>query len=371
MRKLYDVVILGSTPAGLAAATYLAKQGADVAVVSHQGAAVECPLACWVPRDLFKLTELPKGLAKSTGASEFKKVLFHNNGLDREVPYRSRTTLGHLIGAGELTKALKSAANKAGAKVRGTSTAPAIQLSEDRVDVLGTTGVSAKMLLVAQDRPADIIGELSLPVRTVPRSSLVVAGLDVPLTDSASGDLSGALHIAELPERSELGLFFVHGKMLHARVISSSAAAGNRAGELSNLIQGLQQANIVPEGLSLGKATGAVWHPPAGVALELESHVAKRCLLVGTAGGVVETITGHTPYPAIRSALLGAELVLKSLDSNNPQDTLMSFKNVWRKALADYLRPPNTSLHMLMPLLFANKRIVPKFTRALLFGQNI
>jgi flavin-dependent dehydrogenase len=371
MRKLYDVVILGSTPAGLAAASHLAGQGADVAVVSHQSAAVECPLATWVPRDFFKLDELPKGLAKSAGASEFKRVIFHNNGLDKDVPYKSRTTLGRFLAAGELTKALKSAANKAGAKVRGTSTAPAIELSEDRVDVLGTTGVSGRMLLVAQDRPADIIGELSLPVRTVPRSSLVVAGLDVPVNGSAPRELSNALHVAELPERSEIGLFFVQGKTLHVRVVSSSAAAGNRAGELSTLLNGLQQAEIVPGDISLGKATGAVWHPPAGVALELESHVAKRCLLVGTAGGFVETITGHTIYPAVRSALLGADLVLKALNSKKPQDTLMSFKNVWRKALADYLRPPNTSLHMLMPLLFANKRIVPKFTRALLFGQNI
>jgi flavin-dependent dehydrogenase len=371
MRKLYDVVILGDTPAGFAAAAWLADQGADVAVVSHSSPAVECPLATWVPRDFFKLPELPKGLAKAASATEFKRVAFHNNSLDRDVPYKSRTTLGHFLTADGLTKALKSAANKAGAKVRGTSTAPAVELSEDRVEVLGSTGVNGRMLLVAHDRPADIIGELSLPVRTVPRSSLVVAGLDVPLPGSVPRDLSNALHVAELAERSEIGLFLVHNKTLHVRVVSSSMASGNRAGELSALLRGLQQAEIVPEDLSLGKATGAVWHPPAGVALELESHVAKRCLLVGTAGGFVETITGHALYPSVRSALLGAQLALKALDSSKPQDTLMSFKNVWRKALADYLRPPNTSLHMLMPLLFANKRIVPKFTRALLFGQNI
>ena len=49
----------------------------------------------------------------------------------------------------------------------------------------------------------------------------------------------------------------------------------------------------------------------------------------------------------------------------------MKFKNHWRKNLADYLRPPNTSLQMLLPLLFVNQQIVAKFTRALLFGETI
>jgi flavin-dependent dehydrogenase len=371
MSKIYDVVVLGTTPAGLAAAGFLAKQGCDVAVVSHQGAPVECPLHTWVPRDFFKLKELPKGLLRSSGAREFRRVAFHNMALDREVAHKSRTPLGYLVPVDKLTKALKSAATKAGAKVRNTTTAPAIRLEEDRAELLGSQNIVGRVLLVAQDRPSDIIGELSLPVRTVPRSSLVVAGLDVPLAAKPPKELSNALHVAELPERSELGLFFSYDSTLHVRVISASAAAGNRASELSSLVAGLQEAGVIPEVLGLSKATGAVWHPPAGVALELESHVAKRCILVGTAGGFVETITGHTLYPTVQSALLGAKVAQEALDAEKTQDKLMSFKGVWRKSLADYLRPPNTSLHMLMPLLFANQRIIPKFSRALLLGQNI
>jgi hypothetical protein len=184
-------------------------------------------------------------------------------------------------------------------------------------------------------------------------------------------DLSEILHVVELPERTEMGMYFAHRDVLHMRVVSSSAAAGNRAEELSSMVADLQQKELVPDTLQLHRATGATWHPPAGVALELEAHVAKRCLLVGTAGGFVETITGHTILPCVRSALLGAEVAIKALGSEDTQEVLMSFKTHWRKALADYLRPPNTSLHMLLPLLFANERIVAKFTRALLYGENI
>ena len=49
----------------------------------------------------------------------------------------------------------------------------------------------------------------------------------------------------------------------------------------------------------------------------------------------------------------------------------MKFKTSWREHLADYLRPPNTSLRLLLPLLFVNQSIVERFTRALLYGESI
>jgi hypothetical protein len=137
------------------------------------------------------------------------------------------------------------------------------------------------------------------------------------------------------------------------------------------MITRLKEAGIFPGTLPLGRARGAVWCPPAAVALEMETHAAKRCLLAGTAGGFVETITGHTLLPSVRSGILAAKTALAALQSKNPQETLMSFKISWRRALANYIRPPNTSPQMLLPLLFANRRIVGKFTRALLYGCDI
>jgi uncharacterized protein YfiM (DUF2279 family) len=177
--------------------------------------------------------------------------------------------------------------------------------------------------------------------------------------------------VVEAREQSEMGLLFVIGKTLHVRIISSSAAAGNRAAELSNLVGDLQTAGILPDKLALGAARGAVWHPPASAALDVETHIAKRCILAGTAGGFAGAITGQTLWPSVRSALLSAEVAAEALSSEDPQKPLENFRNQWQTALGDYLRPPSTSLQMLLPLLFANQRIVGRFTDALLFGKNI
>ena len=371
--QTHDIVVLGATPAGLAAAYYLARKKLDVAVVDSPHESIECPLTDWLPKPFFQLPGLPVGLAKLAGAEAFSNVAYHNAAFTSTVEYKSRAEAGHFVHVPALIKAMRAAAGKAGAKIRVSATWPAIQLGEDHVEIIGSRRVRARILIIAQNRPNDVLSELSIPLRTVPGGSLLVSGLDVPIgrrrTDMAA--LEGALHVVEMRERTELGLFFIAGGLFHVRVISNSVASGNRAAELSGMISGLQQASIIPTDLPLARAKGAVWYPPAGVALELESHVAKRCLLAGTAGGFVECITGQSLAPSVRSALLAADVVVDALASSEPQNTLMKYKTSWRKSLADYMRPPNTSLHMLLPLLFVNQRIVAKFTRALLYGENI
>jgi flavin-dependent dehydrogenase len=372
MAKTYDIAVLGATPAGYAAAARLAGAGRDVVVVDAPQRAAESPLADWVPRDFFRAPELPKKLAKACGAQPFRRVCFHDASLERQAVHSFRSPAGHFLQSENLTEALRKAAGKAGSQVRHSRSHPAIQLEEDRVVLLATTQVRARLLLIAQDRPTELISDLALPVRNVPHQNLVVAGLDVPIDEEKdAGQAAGDLHVIEFSERSEMGLLLVTGSAVHVRVVSHSTAPGTRAEELSELVRNLQQAEILPAKLPLGKARGAVWHPPAGAALELESHAAKRCLLTGTGGGFADSITGQTLWPSVCAALLAAGTADEALDADDVQDKLMDYKTSWRPTLADRLRPPNTSLRMMMPLLFVNKRILPKFTRALLFGEAL
>jgi len=372
MAKLYDIAVLGATPAGYVAAWHAAAKGRTVALVNAPSQPTECPLAEWAPRGLFGSAKLPKSLARNCRAAPFTRVCYYSADSKKQAVYRFRSAAGHIFRTAELNKALRAAARNAGVKITTTRSRPPIRLEEECVRLLGGRHIQAKLLIVTQGRPAEVINELALPVRTVAESPLVIAGLDVPVRSAAAvKHLAGGLHVVESGERTELGIFFVAGALLHLRVISTSPAAGTRAGELSAMLAELQSAQIIPAGLSLGRARGAVWTPPAGVALELETHVAKRCLLAGTAGGFADSITGQTLAPTVRSAVLAADVAISALTSKNVQETLMRFKTSWRKSLADCLRPLSTNLQMLLPLLFANKRVVPRLTRALLYGQNI
>ncbi len=372
MPKTRDIVIMGGTAAGLAAAFRLAREGCDVVVVDAPRQAVSSPLADWVPNRFFRLPHLPSGLARACRAVGFKRVCYHNTALDKTAQYSTGAAAGHFVRVADLLKALKTAARKAGATVRTAHAQPAIRLAEESVHLSGSVQVAARLLIIAQNTPADALGDLALPARSVPQSSLIVAGLDVPAKiKSRLHPLAGALHIVQLAQQGDLGMFFVSGSGVHLRVISSSGTSGTRAAELSAMVANLKAADILPGGLQLGRARGAVWRPPAGVALDLESHVAKRCLLTGTAGGFADSITGQVLAPSVQSALLAADVALAALASDDVQDSLMEYKTSWHGPLADMLRPPNTSLQMLLPLLFVNRRIVTRFTRAMLYGEPI
>jgi hypothetical protein len=370
MAQDFDIAVLGATPAGYAAAYCLASKGRRVVLLDAPGQPSESPLADWVPREFFDIQTLPKALEKNSGARLFKQVTYHNADLSRKVDYSTRAAIGYFLNVKELIASLRKQAVAAGVKIRPCRQRPAIRLMEDHVDLASTPPTKARLLLIAFNGPSDIITELALPAQNLPRPPMVVAALDIPLGSRASA-LQGALHVIETPNRGDLGMFMVARKRLHIRLISSSAASGARVAELSTLVAKLQRAGAVPADLPIKKASGAVWYPPAGMALELETHVAKRCMLIGTAGGFAESITGQTLYPSVKSAVIAADIAHAALDHAHAQEELMKFKTHWRKNLADYLRPPNTSLQMLLPLLFVNQQIVAKFTRALLFGESI
>ncbi len=372
MPKTYDIAVLGASAAGYAAAWSLADRGRSVIVVDTEARTTESPLSDWAPRDLFRMKGLGTSLAKASGAVPFDRVRYHNAPLQRSAEHKSRATAGYFFRTEELVKALRSRAETAGAENYNPQNTPEMHLEENGVRLVGGRTVHAELLLIAHSRPNEIVRDLGLAVRSLPHSSLTAAGIDVAIPGRRDAEeLSGVLNVVELPEHSDLGMFFVTDRTLHVRVVSSSVASGTRSAELSTLVAQLKQAELLPDNLPLGKATGAVWRPPAGVALDLETHVAKRCLLIGTAGGFVETIAGQTVMPTVRSALVGADVANDALDADNPQEALMQFKTAWRTALAEYLRPPTTSLRMLMPLLFVNDRILARFTRAMLYGENI
>ena len=374
MAKLYDVAVLGDTPAGNAAAAVLCKAKRSVTVVSSPvGMVMHCPLAEWVPAFLFDRlgkAGLGKTLARQAGATPFFRVLYHDAALERSAEYKRKPPAGYFLPAGALAELLHGLAGRAGANHRTSKHAPAIELHEDDIELLGTRRCRAKMLLVAQDSPTHTLAELGRPVRLAPASPMLSVGLDIPLNGKPGPD-DEALHIVEMAERSELAMFFTVAGVVHLRVLSTSRAAGNRTAELTALLARLRETNLLPEKLSLGKTRGAVWHPPAGAALEQETHEAKRTLLIGSAGGFAESTTGQSLAPSVQSGLLAAKLLGEALDGGKPQEKLMEFRDRWRKELADYLRPPNTAVSMLLPLMFLNPRIVPKLTAALLWGEDV
>jgi flavin-dependent dehydrogenase len=373
MPTTYDVAVLGGQAAGFAAAGTLAKANRSVIVLDAPPASLaRCPLTDWIPRDLFKHPAVVRSVQRDSGAVSFSRVEFHDRALERRASFNSRSDLGYFLPAGGLDNALASWAKDRGATIRSAKDPAEIQLHESGIELRASRSVHARMLLIAQDHPHAIIPQIGRPTRMPNAATMQAIALDIPLPGRRDAlDPPEAMHIIEMAERSEIGMMMQVGRTLHVRVISTSRAAGLRTSEMTELLTRLGQAKLIPSDLPLDRATGAAWSPPAGMALDQEVHLAKRCLLAASAGGFADSITGQSLYPAIVSAVLAAQTIHQALDADTPQDVLPQYKDAWRKDLGDYLRPPNTSLAMLLPLLFVNQRVVGRFSRALLLGEAI
>jgi flavin-dependent dehydrogenase len=138
---------------------------------------------------------------------------------------------------------------------------------------------------------------------------------------------------------------------------------------------GLRDLGLVPQGANLTGPDGAAI--PAGAALEFESHVGKRTILIGDAGGFASAATGEGIYPGVQSAAIASRCILKALDADRGrkgvhcQDELQTFKTLWRQQIAPHLQMPNVNVTFLLPLIYTNQEIADRFGRAFLFGDNL
>ena len=136
--------------------------------------------------------------------------------------------------------------------------------------------------------------------------------------------------------------------------------------QLNALLEAAVAAGVLPSGTERETHEAS---SRAGAALDLDSHVGKRCVLVGDAGGFVSAFSQEGIYPAMRSGMLAAETIAHSLSAPVLQDELATFSTAWRSELAEYLRLPNTDLGLLMPMVFNNPQMSRRVARAFLLGQ--
>ena len=316
MPKSYDIAVLGATPAGYVAAITLAKKGRKVIVLSATGSATESPLADWIPADVVKASAALGSVRSSGMEAPFRHVQFHSADLSQQAAYRSRATAGYVLRRSNLLSAFAKAARRAGVDRAELTGASAVELQEGAVAVRAKRPCQAALLLIAQDRPAEVIARLALPARSVPVGQITVCGLDIP---AGRARLDKALHVVARPGGAErLGMFFGAGSVLHVRILSIAAPAapgrttapakpaseGQLVEAIGRLVARLQGGGLLPARLSLSRATAAIWRPPGGVARERETHLAKRSLLIGTAGGFASAMSGQMLDASIRSALV-------------------------------------------------------------------
>lgn len=361
-RTSYDVLVVGGGPAGSAAAVAAIQQQLSVLVVERGEDRRPGACAGWMGPAAIEVCAAA-GVDVGKAGAEFTGLCIRSWDLKQHVEVTDKELKGVVVEQPALSRALLAAAEHQGAEVFRGATVAQLQLGDNGAKLRLSDGrtVEGQVVVIADGAASPTTEMTSLPPArqmTGPRGCAVAVfetltagnGLDVIL------GAGRGLKLATIARgRTEIRV------ALLTQDDSAPATA-----QLAALLQAARAGGVLPKNFDAVPAPAPCL---AGVALDLETHIGKRCLLVGDAGGFVTAFSNEGIYPALRSGVLAAEVAARALKAAVFQDELASFSAQWRADLADYLRMPNTDLGLLLPMVFTNPQMSRRLARAFLLGQ--
>jgi geranylgeranyl reductase family protein len=377
----YDVVVVGAGPAGSCAAKWLADAGARVALVD--GAAFPRPKTCagWVNEKVLSQFPWLDVIRRKVKAAPFRRLVFHSPDLLKTSQFASRKRVGFIVSRETFDAHLLRAAKAAGAvPILGRRVVAIDSGERAAVAVLSSGRRIAGRILVGADGCHSTVARLTgLRPGWTTDQLVVCLSKTIPLTarQRAACFRGEEIHIS-LGFGQAPGYAWAFPGARHVNV--GLGVRGADAATLRPLYdawtRGLLAAGLLPPDADARNPEGGA--VPAGAALEFESHVGKRVVLIGDAGGFASAATGEGIYPSIHSASIAVRCILKALTADRDesrashcQDELQTFLHLWRQQLAAYLQMPNVNLTFLLPLIYTNQEIADRFGRAFLFGENL
>ncbi len=367
-----DVLVVGGGPAGATAAALCAGKGLSVGLIDCRERPRESPDRVWLNAEARKLFEPCGADPDALFGQPLQAVTFHTSDFAKSMRSSLAPSAVHVIDRAVLENALLEAAASAGTSIWAGQSVTALEVLEEhvRLDLADDSQLEARYLIGADGAASGIARQLGLVTPTDP--GWWRAQWDADLTQKskpkpAQAELDMAIVLGLIEAR---GFGYVLHQPDHYLIGVAGPGTADEIGEHFELfVSDAEEADLVPRGV---QPTQPVVVPsPAGAAVEMETHVGKRSLLVGSAGGFVSAISDEGIYPGMWSAAIAVDVLVDALGSETGQDVLAEYDTRWRVAMADYLRMPNTDLHFLLPLIFSNQQMADRMAAAFFCGQNI
>ena len=361
--QIHDVVVVGGGPAGSAAAIRARKLKLSTLLVDREEFPRRRFCTGWVGPAGVALAESLGVKSRSAGASVFHGLTLRAWNFQKSAHVDESDLKGWLVDRAQFDAALLKAACKVGVGARLGAGVTGLELGEEHASLTLADGslVRGRVVIIA-DGSESTTSQLAKLVPAGRQSELPgtrfleyeagksAARLDVAIGASRAGQIGV---IARVGTRVRVSISTREREPSPDAQFHEFIAAAVEAGVLRDAPDGQPQTCVMP----------------SGAALDLHTHVGKRCLLVGDAGGFVSAFSNEGVYPAMRSGLLAAEAAARAFSAAVLQDELATFGATWRSELAEYLRMPNTDLGLLMPLVFNNEQMSRRVARAFVLGQ--
>lgn len=369
--ETFDVAVVGAGPAGATLATILAAQERRVVLLDRAKLPHTASSLGWLNvRVASLLTELGMQ-AKPAFVRPFRNVTFHDAEFSKSTEPNFDDAAGSLVDRLAFANSLVTAASKAGVSVIAGSAVADVRLKEDVVILELADGgrVESRLLVLASGRGSDLLDRAGF-TREGRDAVIWTAQVETVLGPRAAGAAPQVDIVFGLDKIGSFGLCCVAKERMSV-CINWMGERADALPELVHLSNAAYTHEVVPTDLSGEARSAPLVRSPAGVALDMDTHVGKHTLVIGDAGGFVSAASNEGIYPAMWSGQIAAEVIAAALQSPRSQDELMAFDSKWRMQMADYLRSPNTDSQFLIPLIFSNQPMADRMGAAFFSGENI
>jgi len=359
---IYDVVIVGAGPAGSAAAIEARRLGLTCLIVGGQGSRRAGSQLDWLGPAGLKMCKSIGLLPTQAGAREFTGLELRSWDFKKSTRVSEPTLKGWIVERPAFERALLALASEAGAETNLAAAPGHLTLGEQYVEIEFQGGGAARgRALLIGDGLESPTAELAR-VTTARRCPSVATWAEIEFEAAArQTGLDVIIGSRQSPHAATIVYCAGRGRL---RMVTQDTSSPLEA-QFGELLRAAQAAGLIRPTDQRRMVTGLT---PSGAALDAETLIGKRCLLIGETGGFVAAFSDDSIYPGMKSGCVAVEVVARALKAPVFQDELQQFNPAWRRELADYLRLLNTDLCLLMPLVFSNARMSARVARAFLLG---
>jgi flavin-dependent dehydrogenase len=370
-----DIVILGGGPAGAAAAIFAAERGLKATLLEREARPPVAVRPEWLHAAGHQMLDLAGVPTADTVLGTIGRVRFVDLAAGREA-WATPSVKTEMVDSARLLQAMLARARAAGVAVRTGTEVTTIETHEQRVTLKTASGkLSTGRLLVAADghdsRAVDSLG-LDSGKKNTSETACCQSVFRRP-SPSIAAEGPETIELTWIPAADDLagfGYLFGVGTIFVAGLVAPTST-DSIVGSFQRAVAQWESAGLLPNDLDLMGGDVDVRRVPRPRALDMDTHVAKNSIVIGDAGGYVQTVSLEGLYPAIWSAKLAIEVCQAALGAEHPQDRLAEFDSLWRREMVEYLRLPSADLRFLLPLVFTNDLLAQRFADALLAGLNI
>jgi geranylgeranyl reductase family protein len=331
----YDVTIVGAGPAGSTAANYISEKGFKVALIDKSKFPRDKPCGGGLPQHVLK--RFKSLISEDMIESHSYGGTTYSASLKYEIKYKGDEPFTTMVLRKKFDFDLVKKAIDKGTDFIDDKKVKDIKIFSDKASALlaDDTKIDSDIIIGADGIWSTVAKKVGLRKKTIPRGLSVVEEyeLDEKIMDEYFSELRlGYIH----PKFQNLvGYGWVFPKKQHLNIgivefmydLKKHNKASNLKKYYENYFSLLKKQKLIPDNLKIGELKGG-----ALPIFPLEKTYCDRVILVGDAGGFIDSFSGEGIYYAMTSGQIAAETVEKALsDGNTSSKMLSNYQKSWKK----------------------------------------